>query len=69
MKAISLLIASGLTRKQIALTIGVTSHWVRLLEIDERFPGWKTYRGLVEMAEARGIQLMARDFFIERKLP
>lgn len=64
MKAIQKLIESGLTRKQIALTIGVTSNAVAMYESGARFPGAVPFMGLVVMAEERGLLLTCRDFFI-----
>jgi predicted transcriptional regulator len=66
MKAIQKLLDSGLTRKQIALTIGVTSHAVAMYEDGRRFPGALPFMGLVKLAEERGILLTCRDFFIDR---
>lgn len=64
MKAISRLRLSGLTTAQIAEAIKDKSrgHLVRAYESHTRFPSRKTYGLIVELAESRGITLMARDF-------
>lgn len=64
MKAIDRLRKSGMTTAQIAEGIGDKSggHLVRAYERDERFPGKKTFICIVELAESRGLVLLARDF-------
>lgn len=64
MKAISRLRLSGLSTTQIAEGINDKSggHLVRAYEKYERFPSKRTFVCIVELAESRGITLMARDF-------
>jgi hypothetical protein len=65
MEAIAKLIRSGLTRKQIALTIGLkTPHLIGLYAQGKRFPTQKNFRALVDLADSRGILLLARDFLV-----
>lgn len=66
MEAIAKLIRSGLTRKQIALTIGLkTPHLIGLYAQGKRFPTQKNFRALVDLADSRGILLLARDFLVD----
>lgn len=62
MKAIDRLLRSGLTRSEIAAGLGVTTQMVGLYDRHERFPRKKVFACFVELAEARGITLLARDF-------
>jgi predicted transcriptional regulator len=62
MNAIDRLLRSGLTRSEIAAGLGVTPHMVRLYARHNRFPSKKVFACFVELAEARGITLLARDF-------
>ena len=64
MKAISRLRLSGLSTAQIADSIADKSggHLVRAYEKFERFPSRRTFVCIVELAETRGITLLARDF-------
>ena len=64
MEAISRLRRSGMTTADIASAIADKSggHLVRLYERGMRFPSKKTYTCIVEVAEARGLLLTARDF-------
>lgn len=64
MEAINRLRKSGLTTAQIAEAISDKSrgHLVRAYEKHERFPGRRSFTCLVELAEARGVTLLARDF-------
>lgn len=64
MKAIQRLILSGYSRQQIAAGLkGSTgTPLVRLYERGARFPSKHNYVCIVEMAEARGLTLLARDF-------
>jgi len=65
MKAISKLIDSGLTRKQIALTIGVSEQAVGMVDRGNRWPSRSTFAGLVRISEERGVVLLAKDFITE----
>jgi transcriptional regulator with XRE-family HTH domain len=62
MKAIDRLRKSGLTTTQVAAGIGCTEHMVRLYERGKRFPSKKNFVCMVELAESRGLMLVARDF-------
>lgn len=64
MKAISRLRLSGLKTPEIAEAINDKSrgHLVRAYENHSRFPSRRTFVCIVELAESRGITLMARDF-------
>lgn len=62
MEAISRLIRSGMTRKQIALSIDVSEQAVGMLHRGLRFPGKLTFCRLVTLAESRGLMLLAKDF-------
>lgn len=68
MDAIKKLIRSGMTRKQIALSIGLNEPTlIGMYERGERFPGRDNYRAIVNLAESRGMTLLARDFLPEQK--
>jgi hypothetical protein len=63
MEAIAKLMRSGMTRKQIALTIGLkTPHLIGMYEHGQRFPGERNFRLIVDLADSRGVLLLARDF-------
>lgn len=62
MKAISKLRQSGLTTREIADGAATDPHVIYSYEKFRRFPGQKIFLCLVEMAEARGLTLTARDF-------
>lgn len=62
MKAIEKLRRSGLSTKQIADGSRCGEHTIRLYERHLRFPGRKTFLCMVELAESRGLTLLARDF-------
>lgn len=64
MEAIKKLMRVGYTRQQIADGLpGKTGlPLLRLYERGARFPGKAAFRCLVEMAEAKGLTLLARDF-------
>lgn len=62
MKAIKRLELAGFTRKQIADGIGVGMPALAMYRRGDRFPSRKTFVCLVEMAETKGLTLMARDF-------
>lgn len=64
MKAIERLRKSGLTTAQIADGVGCSKHMVRLYERGKKFPSRKNYVCIVELAEARGLLLVARDFIV-----
>jgi hypothetical protein len=65
MEAISRLIRSGMTRKQIALTLEVSEQAIGMLHRGQRFPGRKLYVAIVGLAESRGLCLLAKDFIKE----
>lgn len=62
MNAITLLRGTGMTTAEIAKAIGCSSHAIRFYERGQRFPTGEKYRGLVELARSRGLQLTASDF-------
>lgn len=62
MKAIERLVKSGLNRAEIAAGLGVSTQMVGMYSRFERFPRRKVFVCFVELAEARGITLLARDF-------
>jgi transcriptional regulator with XRE-family HTH domain len=69
MDAISKLIRSGMTRKQIALSIGLTEPTlIGMYERGERFPGRENFSAIVDLAESRGLTLLARDFIPASKV-
>lgn len=69
MDAITKLIRSGMTRKQIALSIGLTEPTlIGMYERGDRFPGRDNYRAIVELAESRGLTLLARDFLPKQQV-
>jgi transcriptional regulator with XRE-family HTH domain len=68
MEAISKLVRSGMTRKQIALSIGLSEPTlIGMYERGERFPGRENYRAIVDLADSRGLTLLARDFVLAEK--
>lgn len=62
MRALTRLYLSGMTREGVASAIEQSSHSVRLYERGLRFPTRKSYAALVNLAEERGLLLLARDF-------
>src|SRR3954464_7020209 len=62
MKAISKLIDSGLTRKQIALTIGVSEQAVGMVDRGNRWPSRSTFARLARISGERGAVLLAKKF-------
>ena len=63
MQAIAKLRRSGMTTREIADGLGTESlDVIRSYEKFRRFPGRKFFVCFVEMAEARGMDLQARDF-------
>ena len=64
MEAIRKLRRSGLGTAEIASGAGDKSggHLIRLYERGKRFPGRKAFVCIVELAESRGLTLLARDF-------
>lgn len=62
MQAIERLRRSGLSTAQIAQGVGCTEHMVRLYERGQRFPSKNKFTCIVELAESRGLLLIARDF-------
>lgn len=68
MDAITKLIRSGMTRKQIALEIGLSEPTlIGMYERGDRFPGRDNFRAIVDLAESRGLTLLARDFLPKEK--
>lgn len=64
MKAIDKLIRAGYTAQQLAAGIRVSSTCIGMYRRGDRFPGRKPFLCIVEMAEARGLTLLARDFIV-----
>jgi hypothetical protein len=66
MEAISRLRRSGMTTAEIAAGIKDKSngHLVRAYERGKRFPSAMRFTCLVELAESRGLLLLARDFIV-----
>lgn len=62
MNAIKRLRKSGLSTAQIADGVGCTEPLIRAYEAYRRFPGKHNFICIVELAEARGLMLLARDF-------
>lgn len=62
MEAMRKLRGKGLSTAQIAAGLGCSKHLVRAYERYERFPSRHTYICIVELAEAHGLKLAARDF-------
>ena len=62
MKAIQRLERAGFTRQQIADGAGITIPALAMYRRGDRFPSGKTFVCIVEMAEAKGLTLLARDF-------
>lgn len=67
MQAFSRLIESGMTRKQIALSLDVTEQAVSKWLHDKSWVSQNLYRAVIELAAARGIELLARDFLFRSK--
>lgn len=62
MRALKRLYQSGMTRASVAEKIGASTQLVGLYERDQRFPGREKYTQIVQLAESRGLTLLARDF-------
>ena len=62
MKAIQRLERAGYTRQQIAAGAGIGLPALAMYRRGHRFPSQKTIICMVEMAEAKGLTLTARDF-------
>lgn len=62
MNPISRLKLTGMSQSAIADGIGVSSQMVGMYERWDRFPSGKRFICIVELAESRGITLLARDF-------
>lgn len=62
MNAIKRLYRAGLSRAEIADGIGCDPQLVGMYERNQRWPGRRNFACIVELAEARGIDLRARDF-------
>lgn len=62
MKVIQRLERAGYTRQQIADGAQIGLPALAMYRRGDRFPSRKTYICFVEMAEAKGLVLMARDF-------
>lgn len=65
MRTITRLEKSGLTTADIAAAIHTTTHAVRYYRSMRRFPNRHVYTALVELAESRGITLLAADFITD----
>lgn len=65
MKALTLLYRAGLTPTTVASAIDQTPTSIRLYERGKRFPTRESYSRLVELAESKGMTLLARDFLDE----
>lgn len=62
MKAIQRLERAGFTRQQIAAAAGVSIPALAMYRRGDRFPSRKTFVCIVELAESKGLTLLARDF-------
>lgn len=62
MNALQRLRAAGYTRQEIAKALGVSKGAVGHWENGIRFPGRDAHGGIVKLAEAKGIRLLAEDF-------
>lgn len=62
MKAIQRLERAGYTRQQIASGTHTGIPTLAMYRRGQRFPSKKTFVCIVEMAEAKGLTLLARDF-------
>lgn len=62
MNAVQRLRAAGYTRRQIAESVGVTRHAVGFWERGLRFPSRENHGGLIRLADAKGLRLLAEDF-------
>lgn len=62
MNALTRLKNAGLSRAEIAAGVGVSAHMIGMYERFDRFPSRVRYLCIVELAESRGIKLLARDF-------
>lgn len=62
MRALTRLYLSGMTREGVASAIDQSTHSVRLYERGQRFPTRKSFTAIVQLAEERGLLLLARDF-------
>ncbi len=68
MNAVQRLRAAGYTRNEIARALGVTRHAVGFWERGLRFPSREAHGGLIRLAEAKGLRLLAEDFHAEPDL-
>ena len=62
MEAIKKLRRSGMDTASIATGIGCEPPLIYMYERGRRFPGRRNFVCMVELAEARGLTLLARDF-------
>ena len=62
MEAIKKLRRSGMDTAAIAVGVGCTPPLIYMYERGRRFPGKANFVCLVELAESRGLTLLARDF-------
>lgn len=62
MKALQRLERAGFTRRQIADGADVSVAALAMYRRGDRFPSKKSFVCIVEMAESKGLALMARDF-------
>lgn len=65
MKALERLYQSGMTRASVATAIDADPQLIGLYERCQRFPQLRNYSRIVNLADSRGVLLLARDF-IER---
>lgn len=64
-KALERLYQSGMTRASVATWLGSPSQLIGLYERGQRFPSKKKFCQIVELAESRGLLLIARDFITD----
>lgn len=62
MQAITRLYRSGLSRAEVADGVGVSTQMIGMYERFKRFPSQVKFLCIVELAESRGLNLLARDF-------
>lgn len=62
MEALKRLYRNGMTRAEVASHIGCEPQLIGMYERHQRWPGRRNFACIVELAEARGIDLRARDF-------
>ena len=62
MKALTRLYRSGMTRAQVAQAIRSTSQSVGQYERFDRFPSAAKFKAMLQLADSRGLVLLAHDF-------